>query len=149
MIKFAIKSLVVMVLVGHAIKLVEPAEPAAAEPRFMPAHYAEDRTAIDADVAGQLSTFTNAQIVVSHAARDAKGFCEREPLACESSRELLGRVAIGIRDLASGVATWADDADEAEGMQENPQTDEYRPLENYKGSYPLLTAAPPARHDTL
>ena len=149
MIKFAIKSLVVMVLVGHAIKLVEPAEPVAAEPRFMPANYTEGEANIrEPDVAGELSTFTNAQIVVSHTARDAQGFCEREPLACQSGRELLARVAVGIRDMASGVATWADDEKVDEEANEIPDT-EYRPLEGYQGSYPLLPAAPPARNDAL
>jgi hypothetical protein len=151
MIKFAIKSLVVMVLVGHAIKLVEPAEPvAAAEPRFMPANYTEGAVApAPSDVTSQLSTFTNAQIVVSHTARDAKGFCDREPLACQSGRELLARAAVGIRDLASGIAMWADDETAAGVSGENPDTDEYRPLADYRGPYPILPAPPPARNDTL
>ena len=147
MIKFAIKSLVVMVLVGHAIKLVEPVEQAEVEPRFMPANYMEGTAQIaEPDITGKLSTFTNAQIVVSHAARDTRGFCDREPLACQASRELLGRAAVGIRDMASGIAAWADGPDEEE-LIENPDT-EYRPLENYQGAYPLLPAPPPERNDT-
>jgi hypothetical protein len=148
MIKFAIKSLVVMVLVGHAIKLLEPVEQANVEPRFMPANYTEGvAQAADPDITGKLSTFTNAQIVVSHAARDTRGFCDREPLACQASRELLGRAAVGIRDMASGIAVWANDSGEGEPV-EDPDT-EYRPLENYQGAYPLLPSPPPARNDSL
>lgn len=150
MIKFAIKSLIVMVLAGHAIKLMEPAETAVAEPRFVTANYTEGQAAAVApDVAGQLSAITNAQIVVSHTVRDVEGFCDREPLACQSGRELLVRGAIGVRDFASGIAIWADDETGSDLSHENPDTDEYRPLENYKGSYPILPTPPPARNDTL
>ncbi|MBC7286165.1 hypothetical protein, partial [Hoeflea sp.] len=65
MIKFAVKLLVVLALVGHAIKLVEPAEPVMTEPGFMPTTYAQDPAPPEPDVTPDLSTFTNAQIVVS------------------------------------------------------------------------------------
>lgn len=148
MIKFAIKSLVVMVLVGHAIKLVEPVEQAQLEPRFMSANYTEGAAQIaEPDITGKLSTFTNAQIVVSHAAQDTRRFCDREPLACQAGRELLARAAVGIRDVASGIAAWADGPGEEDPI-DNPDT-EYRPLEKYQGAYPILPTPPPARNDTL
>lgn len=150
MIKFAIKSLVVLVLVGHAIKLAEPADPVAAEPRFMPATYSDgpEARAAEPEIADRLFTFTNAQIVVSHAARDASGFCERQPLACQSGRELLVRAAMGIRDIATGIVNWADEEDGARTAEIDPDA-EYRPLEGYRGAYPLLPAAPPARQSAF
>ncbi|HAC58341.1 MAG TPA: hypothetical protein DCF73_08320, partial [Rhodobiaceae bacterium] len=87
MIKFAIKTLVVMVLAGHAIKLAEPAGPVAAAPEVIPVVHADDESRPDRDVVRDLSLFTNARIVVSHATRDAAGFCEREALACQSGEE--------------------------------------------------------------
>lgn len=156
MIRFAIKTLVVLVLVGHAIKFVEPVDPAAAsaaQPRFMPASYSEEPAQAEAplEVADQLSTFTNAQIVASRAAHDAAGFCEREPLACQAGRELLVRMAAGIRDVAAGVADWADKEERVpdEAMAGVDPDTEYRPLEGYRGAYPLLPAKPPARSESF
>lgn len=153
MIRFAIKSLVVLVLIGHAIKLVEPADPAVASataPHFMPASYSEGAAPAEIpDVAPQLSSFTNAQIVVSHAARDASGFCEREPLACQSGRELLVRTAKGVRDLAAGVADWAGAEDRHVDEAEVLPDEEYRPLEGYRGLYPPLPPEPPARRESF
>ncbi|MEQ8268710.1 MAG: hypothetical protein RH982_16070 [Parvibaculum sp.] len=152
MIRFAIKSLVVLVLVGHAIKLVEPADPAvvsATAPHFVPASYSEGTAPGEIpEVATQLSSFTNAQIVVSHAARDASGFCEREPLACQSGRELLVRSARSVRDLAAGVVDWAGTEDQP--GEESQPVEEYRPLEGYRGPYPPLPPLEaPARHDSF
>lgn len=147
MIKFAIKSLVVLVLIGHAMKLAEPAaEPVAAEPRFMPADYAEETALPERDVTQDLSTFSNAQILVSHTARDAAGFCAREPLACQSGRQLLVRVASGVRDVAASLVNWAEE-DEDKATVEGES--EYRPLKDYEGTYPILPEAPPARHEGL
>lgn len=150
MIKFAIKSLVVLVLVGHTIKLVEPAESATAEPGFMPAAYAQGPADPRPDMSPNLSTFTNAQIVISHAARDVSGFCEREPLACQSGRELAARLASGIRDIAAGVAQWArEDEGRNDVIVEGGEEGEYRPLADYRGEYPILPEAPPARGSTF
>ena len=150
MIKFAIKSLVVLVLVGHAIKLVEPAEPAAAGAGFIPAAYAQGPVNPRPDMSPNLSTFTNAQIVISRAARDVSGFCEREPLACQSGRELAVRLAMGIRDVAAGVAQWAREDEGRSGvMVEGREEGPYRPLADYRGAYPILPEAPPARGSTF
>lgn len=150
MIKFAVKSLVVLALVGHAIKLVEPAEPAMTGPGFMPTTYAQDPAPPEPDVTPDLSTFTNAQIVVSHAARDAAGFCEREPLACRAGRELLIRLATGIRDVTAGVVSRArEDGGANLDITEDRTEGEYRPLANYKGAYPIFPEAPPARSNAL
>lgn len=150
MIKFAIKSLVVLVLVGHAIKLVEPAKPAAADPGFVPATYAQGPADPGPDMSPNLSTFTDAQIVVSHAARDLAGFCEREPLACRSGRELTVRLAAGIRDIAAGVAHWArEDEGRSDVIVKGEEEGEYRPLADYRGEYPILPEAPPARGNTF
>lgn len=148
MIKFAVKSLVVLVLVGSAIKLVEPADGAGTPgPRLVPAGYSEGPAfaSSEREVVEQLSTLSNTQIVVSHAARDARGFCAREPLACESGRELLIRMATAVRDVAGSVAYWAGNEEEAPDMLQDDQETVYRPLENYRGTYPLLPAEPPAR----
>lgn len=146
MIKFALKSLVILVLVGHAIRLVEPAKPVTAEPRFVPATYTQGPIAAGSDVTQDISTFTNAQIVVSHAARDAAGFCDREPLACRSGRELTVRLATGVRDLAASAAHWAR-GEESGAIAAVNDGDEgaYRPLANYRGAYPILPEEPPAR----
>jgi hypothetical protein len=150
MIKFAFKSLVMLALVGHAIKLVEPVEPATANPGFVPAAYLEGQTASGPDVTQDLSTFTNAQIVVSHAARDAVGFCDREPLACRSGRELTVRLATGIRDIAASAAHWAR-AEESgtPAVVDDGGEGEYHPLANYRGSYPIFPETPPARGNTF
>ena len=145
MIKFAVKSLVVLVLIGHAMKLTEPVEPVAVEPRFIPATYAEGAPLPERDVTRDLSTFTNAQIVVSHTARDASGFCDREPLACQSGRQLVARLATGVRDMASGLANWAEEDEIAPAEAE----EEYRPLKDYSGAYPILPQSPPARSSAL
>lgn len=150
MIKFAVKSLVALVLIGHAIKLVEPAKPDTADPGFMPATYAQAPADPGRDMSPNLSTFTNAQIVVSRAVRDAAGFCEREPLACQSGRVLVARLAAGIRDIAASVALRAkEDQAGTVATAEGSGEEEYRPLANYKGNYPILPEAPPARGSTL
>ncbi|ABS61686.1 hypothetical protein Plav_0063 [Parvibaculum lavamentivorans DS-1] len=146
MVRFAIKSLVVLVLIGHAIKLAEPAESAPdGDVRFIPASYSEEPVAPveQQEIASHLSAFTNAQIVVSHTASDAAGFCDRQPLACQSGRELLVRVATSVRDVAGSFVSRMDGEEEVQARSD-PDT-EYRPLDGYRGSYPLLPAEPPAR----
>ncbi len=147
MIKFAIKTLVVLVLAGHAIKLAEPAGPVTAAPEVIPVVHTGDEARFDRHVARDLSLFTNARIVVSHAARDAAGFCEREALACQSGEELMIRLATGIRDLATGFLAWAEDEKEIDGS--TVEEDEYRPLKNYTGTYPILPEARPVRRDIM
>lgn len=147
MIKFAIKTLVVMVLAGHAIKLAEPAGPVAAAPEVIPVVHADDESRPDRDVVRDLSLFTNARIVVSHATRDAAGFCEREALACQSGEEIMIRLATGIRDLAAGFLAWAEDEKEIGGS--TTEEEEYRPLKNYTGAYPILPEARPVRRDFM
>lgn len=146
MIKFAVKSLVVLVLVGHVIKLTDPVEPVEAEARFMPASYSEGEDLAQRDVSRDLSTFTNAQIVVSSTARDASGFCDREPMACQSGRELVVRLASGVRDVAGNLVNWAEEDGTAKVEEVE---EEYRPLKDYQGSYPLLPAEPPARSNSF
>ncbi|HCX68789.1 hypothetical protein [Parvibaculum sp.] len=145
MIKFAVKSLVVLVLVGHAMKLADPAEPGMDGPRFIPATYAEGAPLPERDVTRDLSTLTNVQIVVSRTARDATGFCEREPLACQSGRQLLVQLATGVRDMAASLAGWAEEDESATARIE----EEYRPLKAYSGNYPILPEAPPVRSNSL
>lgn len=146
MIKFAIKSLVVLVLVGHVIKLADPVEPVEAEARFMPASYSGGEDTTPRDITRDLSTFTNAQIVVSGTARDASGFCDREPMACQSGRELVVRLAGGVRDVAANLANWAEEDGTAKVEEAE---EEYRPLKDYQGNYPILPAAPPARDNSF
>lgn len=156
MIRFAIKSLVVMLLLGHALKLAEPA-PAdisseAAQAHFLPADYSENAVPDDRrqNIARTLSTVTNARVVASGVASDATGFCGREPLACNSSRELLARMARGIGYMATRITDWAGRGDEAEALDGAPDAvEDYHPLKDYRGSYPILPEARPARPESL
>ncbi|MCF8470509.1 MAG: DUF5330 domain-containing protein [Parvibaculum sp.] len=156
MIRFAIKSLVVMLVLGHAFKLTEPA-PAetssqAAQARFLHADYSENAIPNDRrqDIVRELSAVTNARVVASGVASDAAGFCGREPLACESGRELVARTARRIGDIAARITDWAGSEDDAETPDGAPDTaDDYHPLKDYRGSYPILPEARPARRESL
>ncbi|PKQ06733.1 MAG: hypothetical protein CVT73_09585 [Alphaproteobacteria bacterium HGW-Alphaproteobacteria-12] len=156
MIRFAIKSLVVMLLVGHALNLAEPAPVAnssgAAQAYFLPADYSENAVpnARRPDIARALSAATNARVVASGVVSDATGFCGREPLACNSSRELLARTARGFGAMATRIANWAGREDQAETPDSAPDTDDdYHPLKDYRGTYPILPEARPARPESL
>ena len=81
------------------------------------------------------------------ATRDAAGFCEREALACQSGEEIMIRLATGIRDLAAGFLAWAEDEKEIGGS--TTEEEEYRPLKNYTGTYPILPEARPVRRDIM
>jgi hypothetical protein len=146
MIRFALKVLIALLLVGYVMRLDEPAPQSATANGFMPTSYPSAVTPPE-DVTGDLSTFTNAQIVVSRSARDVTGFCDREPLACDAGRELIARAAIGIRNIASALMDSAqkNDVRATEPSTNAPVTDEYRPLENYRGAYPILPQTPPTR----
>ncbi len=138
MIRFAVKVLVVMVAAGYVVRQAEPPAAYSHEPRAIHSAYipgTDDPT--PAQVARDLSSFTNAQIVLSQATRDLAGFCERQALACEAGQELLRRAAAGIRDASARIAGGDTEADEA-------------PLSG--GSWHAghdLPAAPPPRYVTF
>lgn len=147
MIRFALKVLIALLLVGYVVRLDESVPQSANVSGFMPTSYPA-ASASPEDVTANLSTFTNAQIVVSRSARDVTSFCQREPLACDAGRELIARAAIGIRNVATALIN---DAQE-NGVQakqpaaNDPVADEYRPLENYRGAYPVLPQTSPGQH---
>ena len=147
MIRFALKVLIALLLVGYVMRLDEPVPQSANADGFIPTSYPA-ASAHPEDVTADLSTFTNARIVMSHGARDVTSFCEREPLACDAGSELLARAAIGIRNVATALLNSAQEEDAQAGKStiNDPMTDEYRPLENYRGAYPILPQTPPARH---
>lgn len=143
MIRFALKLLVIMVVVGYVVRLAEPVPSSVDEPKFVAAAYGtETQEETPADVARHLSSFTNAQIVVAQTTRDVTGFCERQALACEAGRELIVRAAAGIRDVAASIAG-------EPHVSAAEEEEEYMPLREYSGTYPILPAAPPPRYTTF
>lgn len=147
MIRFAFKLLIAMVAVGYVVRLAEPAPAPADEPQLLAAtHIAgmpEEQDQVE--IARQLSSFTNVQIVVSQTTRDVAGFCERQALACQAGRELIVRAAAGIRDVAASIAGEEEKLADVSGDSE----EEYMPLREYRGTYPILPEAPPPRYTTF
>lgn len=147
MIRFALKVLVALLLVGYVVRLDEPVPQSANADGFVSASYPA-ASAYPEDVTANLSTFTNAQILMSRSAHDVTSFCEREPLACDAGGELISRAIIGIRNVATSLinGTQENSAQVTQPTANDPVADEYRPLENYRGAYPILPPTPPARH---
>lgn len=148
MIRFALKILIALLLVGYVMRLDEPVTESANAGGFIPTSYpaATDVPTDPDEVTAQLSALTNARIVMTHGAQDVTSFCERQPLACGAGRELIARAAAGIRDVAAAIVSGTEGEKSSVDAQ---SADDYRPLENYQGDYPLLPRTPPVRQDSF
>lgn len=136
MIRFAFRMLIVMVAAGYVIRQAEPPAVPGDDPQVIHAAYmtGTDEPSL-AEVAHELSSFTNAQIVFVQAARDISGFCDRQALACEAGGELLRRAAAGVRDISALIAGDGPGREQPDRLHRN----------QVEGAGPALPAAPPPR----
>lgn len=136
MIRFALKLLMVMVAAGYVVRQAGPEAARGHDPKVVHASYMTGTDEpLPSEVARDLSSVTNAQIVFVQAARDISGFCDRQALACEAGRELLRRAAAGVRDISASIA--------GDTHTQRQAADAHS--DQVEGFSPALPAAPPPR----